>query len=107
MEPRAQAFARWFNGTLQYCGVRAEDRARWRRCDELDRGSTRTERGGGRDARRGPAVEPCRFCGRSGFLGVMALQTRLVARCEVRNKRAREEVARGYYEVRLLFLFFF
>ncbi len=35
------------------------------------------------------------------FAGVMALQTRLVARCEVRNKRAREEVARGYYEVRL------
>ncbi|KJA23691.1 hypothetical protein HYPSUDRAFT_201126 [Hypholoma sublateritium FD-334 SS-4] len=32
------------------------------------------------------------------FAGVMAVQTRLVARCEVRNKRAREEVARGYYE---------
>ncbi|KAF8889740.1 P-loop containing nucleoside triphosphate hydrolase protein [Gymnopilus junonius] len=32
------------------------------------------------------------------FGGVMALQTRLVAGCEVRNKRAREEVARGYYE---------
>ncbi|KAF9483294.1 P-loop containing nucleoside triphosphate hydrolase protein [Pholiota conissans] len=32
------------------------------------------------------------------FAGVMALQTRLVAKCEVRNKRAREEVARGYYE---------
>ncbi|KAF8153367.1 P-loop containing nucleoside triphosphate hydrolase protein [Crassisporium funariophilum] len=32
------------------------------------------------------------------FAGVMALQTGLVARCEVRNKRAREEVARGYYD---------
>ncbi|KAF8963802.1 P-loop containing nucleoside triphosphate hydrolase protein [Flammula alnicola] len=32
------------------------------------------------------------------FAGVMAVQSRLVARCEVRNKRAREEVARGYYE---------
>ncbi|KDR66454.1 hypothetical protein GALMADRAFT_1152567 [Galerina marginata CBS 339.88] len=31
------------------------------------------------------------------FAGVMAVQTRLVARCEVRNKRAREEVARGYF----------
>ncbi|KAF8965780.1 P-loop containing nucleoside triphosphate hydrolase protein [Flammula alnicola] len=32
------------------------------------------------------------------FAITMAVQTRLVARCEVRNKRAREEVARGYYE---------
>ncbi|PPQ92085.1 hypothetical protein CVT25_008266 [Psilocybe cyanescens] len=32
------------------------------------------------------------------FAGAMALQTKLVARCEVRNKRAREEVARGYYD---------
>lgn len=32
------------------------------------------------------------------FAGVMALQSMLVANCEVRNKRAREEVARGYYE---------
>ncbi|KAF8957788.1 P-loop containing nucleoside triphosphate hydrolase protein [Flammula alnicola] len=32
------------------------------------------------------------------FAGIMAVQSRLVARCEVRNKRAREEVARGYYE---------
>ncbi|KAL0957740.1 hypothetical protein HGRIS_001518 [Hohenbuehelia grisea] len=30
----------------------------------------------------------------------MAVQTRLAARCEVRNKRAREDVAKGYYEVR-------
>jgi ATP-binding cassette subfamily B (MDR/TAP) protein 1 len=29
----------------------------------------------------------------------MALQANLVAKCEVRNKRAREEVAKGYYEV--------
>jgi len=28
----------------------------------------------------------------------MAVQTRLVAKCEVRNKRAREEVSRGYYD---------
>ncbi|KAH9478842.1 Alpha-factor-transporting ATPase [Psilocybe cubensis] len=33
------------------------------------------------------------------FAGVMAIQTKLVGRCEVRNKRAREEVARGYYDV--------
>jgi ATP-binding cassette, subfamily B (MDR/TAP), member 1 len=33
------------------------------------------------------------------FVGVMGLQTNLVAKCEVRNKRAREEVARVYYEV--------
>ena len=33
------------------------------------------------------------------FVGVMGLQTGLVGRCEVRNKRAREEVARVYYEV--------
>lgn len=33
------------------------------------------------------------------FVGVMALQAGLVAKCEVRNKRAREEVARVYYEV--------
>ncbi|GLB39497.1 putative P-loop containing nucleoside triphosphate hydrolase protein [Lyophyllum shimeji] len=32
------------------------------------------------------------------FAGVMAAQTVLVARCEMRNKRAREEVARAYYE---------
>jgi len=33
------------------------------------------------------------------FIGVMSLQTNCVAKCEVRNKRAREEVARVYYEV--------
>ncbi|KAF8625845.1 hypothetical protein AX17_006741 [Amanita inopinata Kibby_2008] len=32
------------------------------------------------------------------FAGVMALQTGLVAGCEVRNKRAREEVAQSYYD---------
>ncbi|KAF8996595.1 P-loop containing nucleoside triphosphate hydrolase protein [Cyathus striatus] len=32
------------------------------------------------------------------FAGIMALQTRLVAKCEIRNKRAREEVARGYFD---------
>ncbi|KAM6501467.1 P-loop containing nucleoside triphosphate hydrolase protein [Amanita muscaria] len=32
------------------------------------------------------------------FAGVMALQTGLVAKCEVRNKRAREDVAQSYYE---------
>ncbi|KAH7926936.1 hypothetical protein BV22DRAFT_1194028 [Leucogyrophana mollusca] len=32
------------------------------------------------------------------FVGVMGVQTGLVARCEVRNKRAREEVSRIYYE---------
>ena len=31
--------------------------------------------------------------------GVMALQSNLVAKCEVRNKRAREEVAKQYYDV--------
>jgi len=33
------------------------------------------------------------------FAGVIALQTRLVVQCEVRNKKAREDVARGYYDV--------
>ncbi len=32
------------------------------------------------------------------FAGVMALQTRWVAEAEVRNKRAREDVAKGYYD---------
>ncbi|KAG0696805.1 P-loop containing nucleoside triphosphate hydrolase protein [Suillus ampliporus] len=32
------------------------------------------------------------------FVGVMGLQTNLMSKCEVRNKRAREEVARVYYE---------
>ena len=43
------------------------------------------------------------------FAGVMALQTRLVVKCEARNKKAREDVARGYYDVRCFpyFLFFF
>ena len=38
------------------------------------------------------------------FAVTMAVQSSLVAGCEVRNKRAREEVAKGYYEVRLLVL---
>nr|WCD39451.1 Ste6-1 [Ganoderma boninense] len=32
------------------------------------------------------------------FAGVMALQARFVSGCEVRNKRAREEVAKQYYD---------
>ncbi|KAJ6496976.1 P-loop containing nucleoside triphosphate hydrolase protein [Mycena vitilis] len=32
------------------------------------------------------------------FAVAMAVQTGLVAKCELRNKRAREDVARGYYE---------
>lgn len=36
------------------------------------------------------------------FALTMAIQSRLVAKCEVRNKRAREEVARGYYDVSFL-----
>ncbi|EPS93998.1 hypothetical protein FOMPIDRAFT_128997 [Fomitopsis schrenkii] len=32
------------------------------------------------------------------FAVTMAVQTNLVAKCEMRNKRAREEVAKGYYE---------
>ncbi|TFK31209.1 hypothetical protein BDQ12DRAFT_672044 [Crucibulum laeve] len=32
------------------------------------------------------------------FAVTMAVQTRFVAKCEIRNKRAREEVARGYYD---------
>ncbi|KIY71143.1 P-loop containing nucleoside triphosphate hydrolase protein [Cylindrobasidium torrendii FP15055 ss-10] len=32
------------------------------------------------------------------FAGAMALQARYVANCELRNKRAREDVGRGYYE---------
>jgi len=41
------------------------------------------------------------------FVVTMAVQSGLVAGCEVRNKRAREEVARGYYDVCLIFLSFF
>jgi ATP-binding cassette subfamily B (MDR/TAP) protein 1 len=33
------------------------------------------------------------------FAVAMAVQTKLVAQCELRNKRAREDVAKGYYEV--------
>jgi ATP-binding cassette subfamily B (MDR/TAP) protein 1 len=33
------------------------------------------------------------------FAVTMAVQAGLVAKCELRNKRAREEVAKGYYEV--------
>jgi ATP-binding cassette subfamily B (MDR/TAP) protein 1 len=33
------------------------------------------------------------------FAATMAVQANLVAKCEVRNKRAREDVAKGYYEV--------
>jgi len=40
------------------------------------------------------------------FVCVMGLQTKLVAGCEMRNKRAREEVARGYYDVSSLMLCF-
>jgi ATP-binding cassette subfamily B (MDR/TAP) protein 1 len=35
------------------------------------------------------------------FIVTMVVQSRLVAKCELRNKRAREEVAKGYYDVRL------
>ena len=38
------------------------------------------------------------------FAGVMAVQSNLVAKCEVRNKRAREEVAKQYYDVSLFLL---
>ncbi|KAJ7172361.1 P-loop containing nucleoside triphosphate hydrolase protein [Mycena filopes] len=34
------------------------------------------------------------------FALTMAVQSGLVAKCELRNKRAREEVAQGYYDVR-------
>ena len=40
------------------------------------------------------------------FAGVVALQSRLVGKCEARNKKAREDIARGYYDVRSSFLFF-
>ncbi|KAI0298345.1 P-loop containing nucleoside triphosphate hydrolase protein [Multifurca ochricompacta] len=33
------------------------------------------------------------------FILTMVVQSRLAANCELRNKRAREEVAKGYYEV--------
>lgn len=33
------------------------------------------------------------------FVLTMVVQSRLVAKCELRNKRAREDVAKGYYEV--------
>lgn len=37
----------------------------------------------------------------------MAIQTNLVSKCEVRNKRAREDVAKNYYEVCLSLKLFF
>jgi ATP-binding cassette subfamily B (MDR/TAP) protein 1 len=33
------------------------------------------------------------------FILTMVVQSRLVAKCELRNKRAREDVAKGYYDV--------
>lgn len=36
------------------------------------------------------------------FTITMSIQTNLVSKCEHRNKRAREEVAKGYYDVSLL-----
>jgi ATP-binding cassette, subfamily B (MDR/TAP), member 1 len=39
------------------------------------------------------------------FAATMVVQAGLVAKCEVRNKRAREAVAKGYYEVICLFFF--
>lgn len=36
------------------------------------------------------------------FAGVMALQVAPVAKCELKNRRAREEVAKGYYDVSFL-----
>jgi ATP-binding cassette subfamily B (MDR/TAP) protein 1 len=41
------------------------------------------------------------------FAGVMWLQTKLVVKCEARNKKAREDVARGYYDVRYFLFSFF
>ena len=38
------------------------------------------------------------------FAIAMTVQTNLVSKCEVRNKRAREDVAKGYYDVRFPFL---
>ena len=37
------------------------------------------------------------------FVAAMVIQTKLVATCEVRNKRAREDVAKGYYDVSFFF----
>jgi hypothetical protein len=39
------------------------------------------------------------------FAGAMAFQTGLVAKCELRTKRATEEVAMSYYEVSFFLLF--
>ncbi len=39
------------------------------------------------------------------FAGAMALQARLVSNCDMRNKRAREDVAKGYYDVGFSLLF--
>ncbi|KAG1748323.1 uncharacterized protein EDB91DRAFT_1079307 [Suillus paluster] len=46
----------------------------------------------------GVAVDVCWAGYWACFVGVMGLQTGLMAKCEVHNKRAREEVARVYYE---------
>jgi ATP-binding cassette subfamily B (MDR/TAP) protein 1 len=50
-----------------------------------------------------------RGCEAPVFGGVMALQAALVVKCELRNnlKRAREEVAKGYYDVSYSFLLCF
>ena len=39
------------------------------------------------------------------FPGIMALQAALVAKCELRNKRTREDVAKGYQDVSFLDVF--
>jgi len=36
------------------------------------------------------------------FAVTMAVQTNLAAKCEHRNKRAREDVAKGYYDVNII-----
>lgn len=48
---------------------------------------------------RGWQLTPAGFAIAPVFAGVMALQTRLVVQCEVRNKKAREHVAKGHYDV--------
>ena len=38
------------------------------------------------------------------FAGGMTLQAVLVAKCEVRNKRVKENIAVGYYDIRVCHL---
>ena len=56
---------------------------------------------------RGWQLTLARFAIAPAFVVTMVIQTNWVARCEVRNKWARSEVAKGYHEVVVSFVIAF